>query len=158
MADWLDDIPGVKDVIDGTGETDVPLPRRAKLRLTSSGRVADDPVNGWTNVPVGPWLMPTAVKTSDYLARAGDLVLVDLSDGNVVVGMSSLPAGSCIGVKIVGGGAGSNVCNVVAQDDDLVGDQDEDPFSMTNVNEAAVFVRGEAGWYCMSVVPGHSGA
>jgi hypothetical protein len=36
---WVEDIPGIKDIIDGTGEVDVPMPRKSAIRLSGPGVV-----------------------------------------------------------------------------------------------------------------------
>jgi hypothetical protein len=43
---WLEDVPGVKDVVDATSGSDVVLPRRSAIRVAGTGvSITDDPVN-----------------------------------------------------------------------------------------------------------------
>lgn len=153
--DWLEDIPGVKDMIDGTGGSDVTLPRRARVRFEGDGvEVTDDPVNGATvvTVPATPYLIPTAVKTADYIPAAGELVLVDLTSQDIDVTLTALPVGTVIGVKITTGVA--HTLTVLATDS-LVGNG-SGAFTLSNHKAAAVFVRGAGAWYCISTVAGHT--
>lgn len=49
---WLEDVPAVKDVVDGTGGTPVTLPRRSQLELKGDVTVQD--VSGKTRVTIAP--------------------------------------------------------------------------------------------------------
>jgi hypothetical protein len=50
---FLDDIPGVKDVIDGTGTVAITLPRRHKIKVLGSVVVVDNPATKTTELTFG---------------------------------------------------------------------------------------------------------
>lgn len=50
---YLDNIPGVKDVIDGTGSEPVTLPRRSKMKFTGLVQMTDNPATKTTEVHFG---------------------------------------------------------------------------------------------------------
>jgi len=66
---WLDDIPGVKDVIDGTGISPITLPRRHKIKVMGSVVAVDNP----------------ATKTTELTFGAADLVPLVSAEVNGIV-------------------------------------------------------------------------
>jgi hypothetical protein len=64
-----------------------------------------------TNLGVAAALIPTAVKTSNYTAAVGDLVLVDTTSGAVTITLPAAATASSVGVKLVTLG-GSNAVTI----------------------------------------------
>lgn len=147
---WLDDIDGVKDVLDGD---DVAYARRARLRITGPGAsVSDDPVVEATVVTIAT-LVPTAVKTSNYVAVAGELVLANPTSGDMTVTLPTVVTpGEMIGVKVTTTVAG-NSCAIAGTN---IFGNGSGAMDLGNINAAAVFVGGTGGWYCISTVDGYA--
>lgn len=49
---WTDDIAGFKDIIDATGDEELPLPRRPTLKISGSAVVTDRPADNLTEIEI----------------------------------------------------------------------------------------------------------
>lgn len=84
MTTWLDNIPGVKDLIDGSGNE---MPRRQTLRFSSDFTLTDDSANGETDIAIDgsgfALASPSASGTVSQLAATPGyfLTVADGSDG-----------------------------------------------------------------------------
>lgn len=103
-----------------------------------------------------PLLIPTAIQTSNYHARVGELVIVDASRAPLTV---YLPAGgtrgAVCGVKIFGALQDALVVSVApAQGSGEVVDGDSEPDALTTTNESAIYVcstaEGTPAWWRVS--------
>jgi hypothetical protein len=108
MSDWLDDIDGVKDLIDATGEVEITLPRYAKLAIRGAGvRLETDPVAEANRLIVeGSPGFTGAVQTGNHQAAYGEYVRMGAGGGIVTLPPAAAKKNGQVGVLNV---AGSNV-------------------------------------------------
>lgn len=132
--------------VDGSLATPI---NASRLNELEAGVVAVDTAQATRQ----PALVPTAVKTVNYTAVAGDLVPVDLAAQSVTVTLPTAPADKTqVGVKVVTVGASHNL--TVASSGSDVFHKSAGPTSLTYslINQGAVFQYKASGaiWYALS--------
>lgn len=97
-GDWLDDIDGVKGLIDASGETPITQPRYAKLRVLGNGvAVTPNPVEEANDLTIYGTPAFTAEKTADYTAKLGEFVVM-ADEGTVTLPLAASGRNRQIGV------------------------------------------------------------
>ena len=138
-------------VFDGSPALQIPSGAAAGKALTS-----DSAGNAAWASPAG-LLTPTAVKTANYTAAAGDLVKTDTSGGSFTVTLPTAPAvNTTIGVKqVTVAGAGTNATTIAAGGSDVF-NKSGGPASMTldRQNQTVTLQYGSGGvWTVTSTDP-----
>lgn len=105
MGNWLDDIDGIKDLIDATGETPTTLPRYGKLSIEGTGaQLVPDPVAEANVLRIFGAPAFTPVKTTPYTAAYDQLVRAAAGASPITLPSASGRLNGRVGVLNVGGG------------------------------------------------------
>jgi hypothetical protein len=103
---WLDDIDGIKDIVDLTGETPTTLPRYGTLAIEGTGiELTPDPVAGATRLHIHGAPDFTPVKTAPYAAAYDQLVRAGVGASVITLPSAAAQVNGRVGVINVGGGA-----------------------------------------------------
>jgi len=83
MSDWWEGLPGIKDLIDATGETPLEMPRYSKIQVEGAAQVIPDTVNEVLRIVVvgqSGGLALTPIQDADYSASYGQHVVLGSGD------------------------------------------------------------------------------